>query len=327
MDLIAIGELLIDFTPSKNAEGQFFKQNAGGAPCNMLAMAQTLGTQTAFIGKVGEDQFGHFLKKTLEEKAVGTQGLILSKEAPTTLAFVHWDDAGDRSFSFYRKGSADVMLTREEVDMDFIASARALHFGSLSFTDEPSKSAVLAAVEHAKRQGLMITYDPNYRPPLWDSEAHAISEMKLGLPYADVLKVSDEEALLLTGEAELEVAAKALATFGVKLVCITLGEAGSYFYHPLGSGTVPGFKAQVVDTTGAGDAFFGSLVHQILQSGKSVEALTPGEITGFLTYANAVASLCIEGLGGIPSLPDKERIAERLRDCCADDTGAAVIRK
>lgn len=312
MDLIAIGELLIDFTPCRNEDGLFFKQNAGGAPCNMLAMAQTLGTQTSFIGKVGEDQFGHFLKKTLEEKAVGTQGLILSKEAPTTLAFVHWDDAGDRSFSFYRKGSADVMLTRKEIDMDFIASARALHFGSLSFTDEPAKSAVLAAVEHAREKGLMITYDPNYRPPLWDSEVHAVTEMKRGLVYADVLKVSDEEARLLTGEAELEPAAKALAAFGVKLVCITLGESGSYFYHSQGSGTVPGFKARVVDTTGAGDAFFGSLVHQILQSGKPVEDLTPGEITEFFTYSNAVASLCIEGLGGIPSLPEVSQIEARL---------------
>lgn len=312
MDLIAIGELLIDFTPCRNEEGAFFKQNAGGAPCNMLAMAQSLGTQTAFIGKVGADQFGRFLKQTLEEKKVDTQGLILSPEHPTTLAFVHLDPTGDRSFSFYRKGCADVMLTAAEIDLDRIGRAKALHFGSLSFTDEPGKSAVLAAVAHARKQGMMITYDPNYRPALWDSEERAVSAMKLGLAYADVLKVSEEEALLLTGEAGLEAAAAALADFGVGLVCITLGEKGAYYHHAGGSGMVPGFRAKAVDTTGAGDSFFGSLVHQILQNGKPVEALDNSDLTKFLTFANAAASLCIEGLGGIPSLPEPHQIEARL---------------
>lgn len=313
MDLIAIGELLIDFTPCRKGSGEFFKQNAGGAPCNMLAMAQMLGTRTAFIGKVGADQFGRFLKKTLEEKAVDTQGLILSKDHPTTLAFVHLDESGDRSFSFYRKGCADVMLTPEEIDLNRIGSAKALHFGSLSFTDEPGKSAVLAVIAHARKNGLMITYDPNYRPALWDSEEKAVTAMKLGLAFADVLKVSEEEALLLTGEADLETAAKVLAGYGVKLVCITLGQTGSYYFHPKGSGIVPGFRAVVADTTGAGDSFFGSLVHQILQTGKSVETLEADEIERFLTFSNAVASLCIEGLGGIPSLPGLNRIEERLK--------------
>lgn len=208
MDLIGIGEILIDFTPTVTAEGRFFKQNAGGAPCNMLTMAQILGTATAFIGKAGEDQFGHFLKQTLKDHGVGTQGFILSPEYPTTLAFVHLEDSGERDFSFYRRGCADVMLTEAEVDPALIAGAKALHFGSLSFTHEPSRSAVLKAVHLAREKGLLVTYDPNYRPPLWASEAEAVAGMRLGLALADVVKVSEEEALLLTGQTDLEAAGK-----------------------------------------------------------------------------------------------------------------------
>lgn len=310
--LIGIGEILIDFTPLRREEGLFFKQNAGGAPCNMLTMAQILGTPAAFIGKAGEDQFGHFLKKTLEDHNVDTRGFILTREVPTTLAFVHLEESGERDFSFYRKGCADVMLTSEEVDYDLIDEARALHFGSLSFTQEPAREAVLKAVEFAKAKGHLISYDPNYRPPLWPSEKAAIEGMRLGLKYADVLKVSDEEAVLLTGERSIEKAAELLRQEGITLVCVTLGHEGVFYSHPSGSGRVPGFKAEVVDTTGAGDAFFGSLMHQILLSRKPVGELRTDEIKGFLRFSNAVASLCIEGLGGIPSLPTPERIMERL---------------
>lgn len=319
MKLIGIGEILIDFTPCRMAEGQFFKQNAGGAPCNMLTMAQILGTQTVFIGKAGADQFGHFLKKTLEDHQVDTRGFILSKEVPTTLAFVHLEESGERDFSFYRKGCADVMLTSEEVDYDLIDEAAALHFGSLSFTQDPAREAVLKAVAFAKAKGHLITYDPNYRPPLWRSETAAIEGMRLGLKYADVVKVSEEEAFLLTGETDLEKAGKALRQEGIALVCITLGEGGSFFSHSEGCGRVQGFKAQVVDTTGAGDAFFGSLVHQLLQCGKPVGALEAHEIEEFLIFSNAVASLCIEGLGGIPSLPTLERIEARLKERPVED--------
>jgi len=314
MDLIGIGEILIDFTPTVTAEGRFFKQNAGGAPCNMLTMAQILGTATAFIGKAGEDQFGHFLKQTLEDHGVGTQGFVLSSEYPTTLAFVHLEDSGERDFSFYRRGCADVMLTEAEVDPALIAGAKALHFGSLSFTHEPSRSAVLKAVHLAREKGLLVTYDPNYRPPLWASEAEAVAGMRLGLALADVVKVSQEEALLLTGQTDLEAAGEALRALGIRLVTITLGEQGSFFSHSAGSGIVPGFRAAVADTTGAGDAFFGSLVHQLLDSGKPLEALTAEELRGYLRFSNAVASLCIESLGGIPSLPDRERVEARLQE-------------
>lgn len=310
---MAIGELLIDFTPSLTDEGTCFKQNAGGAPCNMLTMAQRLGTQTVFVGKVGDDQFGNYLKKTLESQGVSTEGLTLSKMYPTTLAFVHLSALGDRSFSFYRKGCADVMLNGADIDYALIDQVEALHFGSLSFTNEPSRTAVLDAVAYAKGKGKLITYDPNYRPPLWENETEAIQAMKLGLHYADIVKVSEEEALLLTGEHKVELAAERIYQFGVKLVCVTLGEHGSYYYHENGYGRVSGFKANVKDTTGAGDAFFGSLVHQVIQSGKNVSILRNEMLQSFFYYSNAVASLCIEGFGGIPSMPSIEEINERIQ--------------
>lgn len=312
IQLVAIGELLIDFTPSVNKEGLYFKQNAGGAPCNMLAMAQSLGTETGFIGMVGDDQFGHYLKKTLEDKGVATRGLKLSEKYHTTLAFVHLNNSGERSFSFYREGCADVMLSEGDVDYSLIDEASAVHFGSLSFTNEPSKSAVLNAIAYAKDKGKLITYDPNYRPPLWENEEKAIEAMKWGFVYADIVKVSDEESFLLTDKTTVEEAALALFKGGIKLVCITLGERGSYYHHQSGCGYVSGFKSKVIDTTGAGDAFFGSLVHQIISSAKSVSELSLSDLDQFFNYSNAVASLCIEGYGGIPSLPDEKKILERL---------------
>lgn len=312
IELVALGELLIDFTPHKMDGIAHFKQNAGGAPCNMLAMAQILGTETGFIGKVGNDQFGRFLKKTLDDIGVSTRGLVLSDEEPTTLAFVHLDEGGDRSFSFYRRGCADVMLRPADVDGTLLADAKAVHFGSLSFTDEPSRSTVLEVIRTAKDAGKLISYDPNYRPALWPDEDSAIAGMDLGLQFADMLKVSDEEALLITGEKELESAAVALYKKGIKFVCITLGANGVYYYHQNGHGRVEGFPSTVVDTTGAGDSFFGAVVHQVLAYGQPVESLRKEVIESILTYGNAVASLCIEGNGGIPSLPSKDRIEARL---------------
>ena len=310
-DIVAVGELLIDFTPVKNEQGIFFKQNPGGAPCNMLTMASRLGSRTAFIGKVGRDQFGIHLGKILQEQGINISGLVYSEEYNTTLAFVHLDESGDRSFSFYRKGCADVMLDKAEVDYTMLDRTRALHFGSLSFTNEPSRSTVLDMVEYAKKKGSLITYDPNYRPALWACEREAAEAMGKGLEYADVVKVSEEEAVLLTGEENIHRAAEMLYNRGIKLVCVTLGEKGAFYYHRNGHGIVKGFKSKVADTTGAGDTFFGAVVHQLLQK-DDINELTVGELEEILTFSNAAASICIEGLGGIPSIPDLEDILKRL---------------
>jgi fructokinase len=190
--------------------------------------------------------------------------------------------------------------------------ARALHFGSLSFTNEPSKSTVLDIIEYAKKKGKLISYDPNYRPALWKSEAAAAVGMKIGLKYADIIKVSEEEAMLLTGEDDFYKAAESLFKDGIKLVCVTLGEKGSFYYHRNGQQIVNGYKSKVVDTTGAGDSFFGATVHQILQRNCDINELSVEDLNDIFTFSNAAASLCIENFGGIPSIPSKEDILKRL---------------
>lgn len=313
-DIVAIGELLVDFTPIKEKNIKAFAENPGGAPCNMLTMAQKLGAKTAFIGQVGNDQFGKRLGEVLEDQGIETKGLIYSDKYPTTLAFVHLTDDGDRSFSFYRKNCADVMLEEEDIDWTLIEDTRALHFGSLSFTDEPSTSTVMKVIQTAKKKGKIITYDPNYRPLLWDTKDDALKGMKKGLKYADIIKVSDEEALLLTGKEKIEEAAMSLYEEGIKLVCVTLGGKGAYFVHNKGQGYVEGYKSKVVDTTGAGDTFFGAMVYQILETKKLVEELTLEEICDMLKQANAAASLCVENYGGILAMPDKSAVLERMNN-------------
>ena len=311
-DLVAVGELLIDFTPVKNESGRCYMENPGGAPCNMLTMAQRLGSKTAFIGKVGKDQFGIHLGNVLKAQNIDVSGLVFSEEYNTTLAFVHLDEGGDRSFSFYRNGCADVMLEKSEVKYTLLDNTRALHFGSLSFTNEPSKSTVEDILRYAKEKGKLITYDPNYRPALWESEEAAVIGMKIGLEYADIIKVSEEEATLLTGESDFCRAAEKLYKEGLKLVCVTLGEKGSFYYHKKGQGIVAGYKSKVVDTTGAGDSFFGATIHQILQR-RDVNELTAQDLNDIFSFSNAAASLCIENFGGIPSIPSKEDILKRLQ--------------
>lgn len=307
-DIIAIGELLMDMTPVRHQEGISFLPNPGGAPCNFLAMAQKMGAKTAFIGKVGADQFGHQLKATIEGVGIDTKGLLLDSKTPTTLAFVHLTEEGDRSFSFYRKGCADVSLNLDEVDMDMIDQAKVFYFGSLALTDEPIKTTAMTVVKEAHRLGKVICYDPNYRPLLWESEASAVRGMKWGLDYASVLKVSDEEALLLTDEKDLEVAARKLAEKGIPLVCVTRGELGTLAYFKETLIEVPSVKVKVIDTTGAGDAFFGTLMQQIACCENSLEDLSIKAVKEMIRVANKAAGLCVENYGAIPALPNRDRV-------------------
>lgn len=311
-DIVAVGELLIDFTPKKFGEESAFVPNPGGAPCNFLTMASHLGAKTAFIGKVGNDAFGKQLKGVIDAEGVDTRNLILSDEVNTTLAFVHLDPSGDRSFSFYRKGCADVNLKNDEVDYDIIDGAKAVHFGSLSFTDEPSRTTVHEILSFAKDKGKIISYDPNFRPALWESEEEAIKHMLSGFDYANVIKVSDEEAILLTGENDFEKACEKLMTDSTKLICVTLGGEGVYYYHKDGSGIVPGFKSNVVDTTGAGDTFFGATIGQLILKEIDLDHIDNDKLEELLKFSNAAASICIEGYGGIPSIPSVESVNERV---------------
>ncbi len=313
-DIVALGEVLIDFTNNGySASGmRLFEQNPGGAPANMLTAATKLGLSTAFIGKVGTDMHGQFLKEVLEQQGIDTKGMILDPNFFTTLAFVELKENGERVFSFARKPGADTMLTKEDLNQDLLKNTKVFHFGSLSLTNEPSKTATYEAIRIAKEAGAIISYDPNYRAPLWENEKVAIEMMREPIPYVDMMKISDEETELLTGQVDPEAAAEILISQGVKVVVVTLGEQGALVRIKDGSRIVAGFKSQVVDTTGAGDSFWGSFVQQVLETKKAVDTLTLDELSKCVTYANAVASICVSKRGAIPAMPTKEEVEKRL---------------
>lgn len=313
-DVTALGEILIDFTPyGKSPAGQrVFEQNPGGAPANVLTCLSKCGRKTAFIGKVGADMHGDFLRSVLEDNGICTEGLITDANVFTTLAFVALSDSGERSFSFARKPGADTCLTQEELNEVLIQSSKVLHFGSLSLTAEPARGTTMKALEIAKESGCIVSYDPNYRAPLWDSKAEAIAGMRMVLPYVDVVKLSDEETALLTDKEDPQEAAEALLERGLSVVAVTLGADGALVCTKEGSTTVPGYQANMVDTTGAGDSFWGGFLHKLLESGKRPEEVTLEEAAAFAKYGNAVASLCVEKRGAIPAMPTLEEIAARL---------------
>lgn len=316
-DVVAIGESLIDFTPSgENELGmQLFARNPGGAPANVLAMNAKLGGKTAFIGKVGRDDFGAFLKKTMSDAGIDVTGLVETGDVPTTLAFVQLSETGDRSFTFYRKPGADVCLTQDEVSETLLKSCRIFHFGSVSLTDEPCKTATLYAAQKAKLAGAVISYDPNYRPLLWNSEQRAKEEILNALPLADIVKVSQEEMTLLTEETELSKGAQALARHGAAVVLITLGPQGAFYYTPVGSGLMPTYDVQTVDTTGAGDAFLGALLYRVADKTLSqLKKMTTDEWNDIIAFANAAGSMTTTAKGAIPAMPTLQRINRCLRE-------------
>lgn len=312
-DVTALGELLIDFTPCGISEsGQcLFEQNPGGAPANVLTALSKCGKKTAFIGKVGADMHGLFLKRILEDNQICTDGLIEDRDVFTTLAFVSLSESGERSFSFARKPGADTCLTMEELREDMIKNSRIFHVGSLSLTAEPARSATFKALEMAKENGCIISYDPNYRAPLWDSMELAVEGMRSILPYVNVMKLSDEETKLLTGEVEPEKAAEILLEKGILIVAVTMGSEGAIVCTKEGSIKVPGYAAKMVDTTGAGDSFWGGFLNCLLESGKRLAEISLEDAAAFADFGNAVASLCVEKRGAIPAMPTMEQIMAR----------------
>lgn len=305
LDIIALGELLIDFTPAGfSSDGNIlFERNPGGAPANVLAALSKLGGRGAFIGKVGDDQFGYFLKGVLETNNIGIQGLKFSKEVNTTLAFVHLDEKGDRSFSFYRKPGADTTLTVDELELDVIKDAKIFHFGSLSMTDEPARSATIRAVDYARQNRKIISYDPNWRPPLWRSDEEAKKGMSLGLKYADILKVSEEELEFLTGEKDLNKGSRQLFEMGIRLIVVTLGAKGCYYRCKAGTGCMSTYDTKVVDTTGAGDAFLGGFLYHISKLECPLNEVSKKQVEEIVNFSNAVGALCASKKGAIPAMP------------------------
>ena len=314
MDITALGEILIDYTPMpKSPAGmQVFEQNPGGAPANVLACAARLGRETAFIGKIGCDMQGEFLRQTLIDAGIDDRGVISDPDYFTTLAFVSLSPSGERSFAFARKPGADTRLRADELDGELLGQTAVLHVGSLSLTDEPARTATLRAIETAKAAGAVISYDPNYRPLLWASEEAAIEQMRSILSSVDIIKISDEETALLTGEAAPEAAAQKLLGQGIPVVMVTLGAKGALVATREGMETVPGFKSEAVDTTGAGDSFWGGVLTCLSESGKRPEELTLAEAAAFARFGNAVAALCVRKRGAIPAMPAREDVLALL---------------
>lgn len=315
-DVTALGELLIDFTENGNSEqgNPLMEANPGGAPCNMLAMIQKLGGTTAFIGKVGKDMLGRQLKTAVEAVGIDTRNLMEDEEVHTTLAFVHTFPDGDRDFSFYRNPGADMMLTKEEIQEDLIRNSKAFHFGTLSSTHEGVREATRYAIDVAKEAGCLISFDPNLRPPLWNTLEDARKEIEYGLSKADILKISDNEVEFLCGTSDYDEGARMLIEkYNIPFVCVTLGKDGSRAYYKGMRVEVPGFvQKNTIETTGAGDTFCGCMLHYIIQHG--LEDLTEENLRELLTFANAAASVITTRKGALAVMPSKEEVEELLRE-------------
>lgn len=314
--ITALGEILIDYTPlPKSPAGMaVYEENPGGAPANVLACGQQFGLSTAFIGKVGQDTQGDFLRSTLEKEGISTQGLISDPNFFTTLAFVSLSDTGERSFAFARKPGADTQLSKEEVNMDILKESQIFHFGSLSLTHSPSREASFFALEEAKKQGAILSYDPNYRALLWNSPEEAMEQMRRPLPFVDVLKISDEECALMTGENQPEKAMNILLAQKIPVVAITLGAEGALVGNSSGVRKVSGFTpTAVVDTTGAGDSFWGGFLTKLALSQQKPEDISLEELENMVRFANATASLNVEKRGAIPAMPSLAEVNQLLK--------------
>ena len=307
MDVVALGELLIDFTNiSADPEGYpTMAAHPGGAPANFLAALSKFGAKTALLGKVGNDTFGKLLVGTLKKAGIATRGLVMADDVFTTLAFVTLDETGNREFAFARKPGADTQLTFEDIDLSLIDEAKVFHFGTLSLTDEPARTATYKAVAYAKEKGKLITYDPNLRKPLWADLEGAKKQLLWGLGQADVVKISDEEVEFLFGLGVEDGAKHILANYGVKLVFVTCGAEGCFFMNAKASGRIPSLQGiQVKDTTGAGDIFGGSAVWKLLQLDKNPAELNEAEVTETVRFACTAAGLSTTRSGGVSSVPE-----------------------
>lgn len=313
-DVTALGELLIDFTECGcSPDGaRLFEQNPGGAPANVLCAVTRLGGRTAFIGKVGDDMHGHFLREVLNREGIDTSGLTADRSVFTTLAFVGLSPGGERSFSFARKPGADTCLSPEDVPEALLRESKIFHVGSLSLTDEPARSATLAAVVQARALGAIVSYDPNYRASLWPDVETARERMRTLVPLSDVIKLSDEEAGLLTDYGDPEQCARALLAQGPGCVAVTLGKEGALVATREAVRHAAPFPVKAADTTGAGDAFWGAFLSRLSASGKRPGQLTLDEACAFARFANAAAALCVERRGAIPAMPTLVEVERRL---------------
>ena len=309
-DVAALGELLIDFTEN-GTSGQgnpVYEANPGGAPCNVLAMLQKAGRKTAFIGKVGQDIFGNRLRAVLDEVGIDTSNLVVDQDVRTTLAFVETLPGGDRDFSFYRNPGADMMLKEEDLQDDLIRNAEVFHFGTLSMTHEEVRRATKKAVAIAKESGALISFDPNLRPPLWESLDAAKEQVAYGLSQCDILKISDNEIQWFTGEDDFDAGIQKLKEqYQIPLIMLSMGRDGSRaYYEDLRVEVAPFLQDTTIETTGAGDTFGACCLHHVLKYG--LDNLDEEKLTEMLTFANAAASIITTRKGALRVMPGVEEV-------------------
>ena len=313
-DVVTLGELLIDFTQNGySSQGNgMFEANPGGAPGNVLAMLNRLGHKTAFIGKVGEDYFGHLLADTLKEVGIDTKGLVFDKDVRTTLALVHTFPDGDRDFSFYRNPGADMMLTVDEIPEELIRNSKIFHFGTLSMTHEGVRKATKKAIRTAEQSGCIISFDPNLRPPLWHSLDEAKEQVLYGLAHCHILKISDNELRWLTEKEDYTEGVEWInSRYHIPLILVSLGKEGSRaYYKGIMAEAAPFLQKNTIETTGAGDTFCGCVLHYIC--GHGLKGLTEDNLKEMLTFANAAASLITTRKGALRVMPGQEEIREIL---------------
>lgn len=312
-DVVALGELLIDFTESgKSEQGNLLLEvNPGGAPCNVLAMLNHLGKKVAFVGKVGQDMFGNLLKNTLDEVGISSEYLLMDQDIRTTLAFVHTLPDGDREFSFYRNPGADMMLRESEVNPELLKQTKIFHFGTLSMTHDEVRKATKKAIACAKEAGALISFDPNLREPLWSSLDLAKEQMEYGFQQCDILKISDNEIQFVTGEEDYDQGIRILQErYHIPLILLTLGKDGSRAYYRDMRVEKEGFFVNAIETTGAGDTFCGCSLGYLLEH--DLQNLTENELEEMLTFANAGAALITLKKGAIRSMPTQQEIQEFL---------------
>lgn len=314
-EALCIGELLIDFvstTPDVTlAEAPGFVKAPGGAPANVAVGLAKLGVDAGFIGKVGADAFGDFLREVLQQNSVDTEYLIAGETSRTTLAFVATRSDGMKDITFYRHPGADIQLSPDEISRGYIQSAELFHYGSVSLSHSPSREATLHAIQSAKAGGARLSYDPNLRLMLWDDADDAKHWIWEVMPYADVVKISEEEWEFVTGDMDLTQGIKRILGLGVKLLVVTLGERGCYYTNGFTDGFVDGFIVDVVDTLGAGDAFVAAMLTQLRQY-MDLTGLEKDQLDPIMRYANAAGALATQKVGVIPSLPTPSEIESFL---------------
>lgn len=313
-DVVALGELLIDFTEN-GTSGQgnpIYEANPGGAPCNVLSMLTKLGRKTAFIGKVGQDIFGNRLKATLEEVGIDTSNLVMDEDIRTTLAYVETFPDGDRDFSFYRNPGADMMLKEEEVDTELLKDTNLFHFGTLSMTHDEVRNATKKAIDVAKATGAVVSFDPNLREPLWKSLEDAKEQVAYGLSKCDVLKISDNEIKWFTGEEDYDAGIRKLREkYDIPLIMLSMGKDGSRaYYKDLRVEAAPFLQEKTIETTGAGDTFGACCLHHVLQYG--LDGFDEEKLMEMLTFANAAASIITTRKGALRVMPGEAEVRELM---------------